>query len=255
MKRLLPVISLLVLMAATAAACGGDDNSSAASTSQPQATGGTAQPSGEASPAATRPAGTAQITGSGADALRQLSKELSGKTYQVTYDFNFTQKGTPTKGSVTLAQKPPKSSTNFQLEGAGNFLTINDGTYDFTCSQDPSGKGQCVKTKGGASANPLLNAFSLDAVLKNLTGDLNVSDAGNRSIAGADSRCFTVKQANSSDSTACFSKKDGIVTLIDSKAADGGTTLIQATKVSSSVDDSLFAPPSGYTTIDNTKGQ
>jgi len=259
MKRTLALaIASLAFASLAFAACGGDDNnSSSRSTSQPQSTGATSSAgdsktngqsspaANQSSPAATAKAGEGQVTGSGADALKKLAGDLSGKTFQVSYEVNITQGGKPTKGSITMVQKPPKSLTSYQSADSGggaasNFLLINDGTNSYACFKDPSTGGQCIKSKADTSAaNPLALGFSLDTVLKNLTDNINVTEAGSRTIAGVDSRCFTVKQADGSEGTACFSKKDGM------------TSQIQATKASGSVDDSLFTPPADYKVIEN----
>lgn len=238
--------------------CGGDDDSTKSSP-QPQSTTA-ASPTGDSSKSgsqpsqatATKAAGDGQVTGSGADALKRLAQDLSGKTYQVSYDINQTQNGKPTKGAITIAQKPPKSATNYAIgdSSAQSFLIINDGTNSYICSKDASGAGNCVKSKADSSANNLGNAFSLDALLKNLTENLNVTESGSRNIGGIDSRCFDVKGTNGSEGTACFSKKDGGATLLDTKSKDGSTIQIQATKASGSVDDSLFVPPAGYKIIE-----
>ena len=241
------------------AACGGDDSTSSSATSQP---GGATSSSGNGS--ATKPAdsatkapGEGQVTGSGANALKQLAGDLSKKTYQVSYQMQITTAGTttPNKGAMTLAQKPPKSLTSYDSTDASgkttNVMLINDGTSSFSCFKDPkSGAGQCIKSSASGAANPLGAGFSLDAALKNLTDNINVTDAGSKNVGGIDSRCFTIKESTG-DGTACFSKQDGLVTLLDSKNTDGSSVHIEATKASGSVQDRLFAPPSDYKVIEN----
>ena len=79
---------------------------------------------------------------------------------------------------------------------------------------------------------------------------MTVAETDGRKIAGADSRCFTIKEASGNQSLACFSKGDGVATYVENKGASGGLTKITANKISTSVDDSLFAPPAGAKVID-----
>jgi hypothetical protein len=243
MSRMFQVV-IVALAAASLllAACGGG-SSKATPTSAPSSSG----TPGAGSPAATQ-SGGGQVTGSGAASLKKLATDLSGKTYQISYDLSMTQSGQNTAGSMTMAQKPPKSFTSYQA-AAGNFLMINDGTNTYTCTKDPTGAGQCIKSTGtaGAAANPAAG-LSIADVLSNLTSSVNVTDAGSRTIAGIDSQCFNV-QETSGTGIACFSKSDGLATLIQSKAPNGDTMQFQATKASGSVDDSMFAPPAGYTVV------
>jgi hypothetical protein len=245
---------LISIAALALAACGGDDDDSK-TTDKTEATATTSsgdnkttsQPTTQAD--ATKAAGDGQVTGSGADALKKLAKDLSGKTYQVTYDFTSTEAGKqPQKSSITVAQKPPKtltSSDNFSVSGTATaFVFINDGTNSFTCFKDASGAGQCIKSKADASSN-LGDVFSLKSLLNNLTDDIDVKAAGSKTIAGIDSQCFDAKGADG-DGTGCFSKKDGLMTYFLQKETAGTTLEISATKVSTSVDDSLFVPPASY---------
>jgi len=242
MSRMFQVV-IVALAAASLllAACGGSSSKSTP-TSAPSSSG---TPSA-GSPAATQ-SGQGQVTGSGAATLKKLATDLSGKTYQISYDLSMTQSGQNTSGSMTIAQKPPKSFTSFQTT-AGSFLLINDGTNTYSCTKDPTGAGQCIKSTGaGAAANPAAG-FSIADALSSLTDSVNVTDAGSRTIAGIDSQCFNV-QETSGTGIACFSKSDGLATLIQSKAPNGDTMQFQATKASGSVDDSMFAPPAGYTVV------
>ncbi|MEP6871764.1 MAG: hypothetical protein ABI939_07925 [Anaerolineaceae bacterium] len=243
MNKLLTLgFAALALGALALAACGGDDDDSKTTTKDEPGHVATAEP--------TKKDGDGQVTGSGADALKKLAKDLSTKTYQVTYDFDQVDKDkTTTKNTLIIAQKPPKSLTSFsEPGGSGVAITIiSDGTTKYTCAKQPNTPGQCQKSKVDAT-KPLGNFLSLDSLLKTLGDDLNVTSAGSRSIAGLDSQCFNAKGKDVGDEgIACFSKKDGLVTFIDSKDKNGSTTHIEATKASSSADDSLFVPPTGYT--------
>ena len=249
------MIGLFALLAASVAACGDDSSTSATPGTSGQTSGSPSSsgPGSSASPAGTK-SGTAQITGSGADALKKLANDLSGKTYQVTYQLNMTPKtGTPTAGTMTMSQKPPKSATSIDMGAQGKFLIIDDGKFSFTCTSDPSSGPQCIKQKSTGGPNPLAAGFSLGSILKNVTDSVNVTSAGSRTIGGIESQCFVVKEADAPDGTACFSK-DGILTLVESTSADGSKTVLQASKGSTSVPDSAFAPPDEYKVVDATGG-
>ncbi|MEO6397535.1 MAG: hypothetical protein ABIP13_03610 [Tepidiformaceae bacterium] len=249
----------LALGALALAACGGDDDDSKApkkdeATQSATANSGDDKSSSGITAAATaeptKKDGDGQVTGSGADALKKLAKDLSTKTYQVTYDYEEVDAAKKaTKSTLTIAQKPPKSVTSFsELGGSGVAIAIiSDGTTRYTCAKQPNTPGQCQKSKVDAT-KPVGNFLSLDSLLKSLSEDFNVTSAGSRSIAGLDSQCFNATgKAVGDEGIACFSKKDGIVTLVDSKDKDGSTTHIEATKASNSADESLFTVPTGYT--------
>ena len=51
------------------------------------------------------------LSGSGADALRSLAKDLTDKNYQAVYDIESDDgEGKTDKGTLTIASKPPKSA-------------------------------------------------------------------------------------------------------------------------------------------------
>ncbi len=270
MKSLLVwLAALLVGTSLTFAACGGDDSTStkANTPSGGDSGAGSATTTGGANTSATTAAtttggstpGSGQVTGSGADALRNLAKDISKKTYQVSYDLESTAAdGKVTKSVITLAQKAPKTASWFTTGGATtpNAFFINDGTSSFVCTSTPP-PGQCSKSKSDPT-KPSPGGFSLESTLQALTENVTVAETDGKKIAGADSRCFTIKQASGgqasggqlSDALACFSKGDGVATYVENKGANGVLTKITANKISTSVDDSVFAPPAGYKVVD-----
>ncbi|MBI2764754.1 MAG: hypothetical protein HYX53_02455 [Chloroflexi bacterium] len=260
------IVAIAALAAATLifAACGGDDDSKTTATNTATTAATTKRgDSGDAganatkapSPAASATSGGGSISGSGADALKALAKDLNNKTYQVTYDLEIKgTDGSVNKGTLTLANKPPKNSYAYKLDpsssgnGPSDFQIINDGTSSFACTAT-GGTGQCVKSK--ASAGSLFaNPFNVEQILKELDTSLTVTQDKDQTIAGQDSRCFVTKNQDSTQGTACFSKKDGILMLAIGGDDKSGVT-VRATKYSTNVDDSLFAPPAGY----NVTGQ
>ncbi len=256
MNRLVTIgVAALALGALALSACGGDDDDSKTATKDDATQAATAKTGENKTSSGTTVAaeptkkdGDAQVTGSGADALRKLAKDLSTKTYQVSYDFTQVEADKKTtKSTITIAQKPPKSATSGQdLTTGTTFVFFSDGSASYTCFKETAGAGQCFKRK--LDAAPLGNFLSLDTLLKSLSDDINVTSAGSRTIAGVDSQCFNGKGKEfGGEGVACFSKKDGIVTLVDTKSEDGSTERIEAKKASNSVDESLFAVPTGYT--------
>ena len=251
MKSLVTGLAALLIGASlTFAACGGDDNTSK-TTATAGGDGKTDSPTTSGGSTYEKTPGSGQVTGSGADSLRNLAKDLGKKTYQVSYDLEATGvDGKVTKSSLTLAQKPPKSATSITNGAAASFTLINDGTNTFTCIPAPAGGGQCTKAKADATSPLSGNLFSLDKTLQSLTENVNVSESGSRNVAGADSRCYTIKETNGNDALACFTKSDGIMTYVENKAGSGSKSTLTATKISTSVPDSMFAPPADYKVID-----
>lgn len=217
-----------------------------------------------ASPAASATAkgatpGGGQVTGSGADALKALAKDLSGKTYQVTYAMTITTSTGTTKGNLTLARKPPKSLTMFTITESTDALEavtlIDDGKTTLSCFGDPTGGGTCIKAKSDGSGSLLGSIVSVAAILGSLEDSVDVTDAGSQAVAGADSRCFNVNEKDGSKGIACFTKKDGLLTLLQGKdETEGSETSLRATNVASSVPDSAFDVPKDYSVTDTTGG-
>jgi hypothetical protein len=262
-KRLVLTLAAASLAALSLAGCGGDDDADDGGASTPTAQETTRA---EASPAASATAqaspttgggatqatptssgGTGQVTGSGAGKLRSLARDLTGKTFQVSYAVDMGDG----KGSMTFVQKPPKFATIIELtdsggEGTpGTIALIDDGTNSYTCFKEGTDQGQCLKGPSGGAALTPLPIFSVTDAIQDLADDVNVTESGSRTIAGIDSECFTVKPADGSEGTACFAKEAGIATLIDTTTPDG-TFHFEATEVATRVDDSVFAPPAGY---------
>jgi hypothetical protein len=259
-------LGALTLAAFALAACGGDDDkgtstattaasgsaaTTAASGSSKTAAGGSATAASSASP------GSGQVTGSGADALKALAKDLTNKTYKVSYDMTLISDEETTKGVLTLYHKPPKDAFSFNItdspDGAQMTAYIDDGKNTLTCFGETATEGTCLKATSDGTASPFASVYSADAILSQLTDSVEVTDAGSKTIAGADSKCFNVKEQDGSVSVACFSKSDGLLTSVQGTNA-GDTTKIVATSISTSVDDSVFSAPKGYDVQDTTGG-
>jgi hypothetical protein len=234
------------------AACGGDDDGNGAvtgGTTGGQSTVATATPGGASAPApgSTAAGGTGQVTGSGAAALQRLARDISGKTYQVTYTIEFTTDGVAESGTMIIANKPPKSAYVFDVDGM-EMQIINDGEFTYLCS-DEGGSGQCLKTRTGVGISALAaNPFDLQAILSEFEEDVEVTATRDERVGGIDSECFTVKNSEG-ESIACFSKADGLLTKVE--GGDGADAMkVMATGMSSNVDDRLLEPPAGYAIMD-----
>jgi outer membrane lipoprotein-sorting protein len=248
--RLFALFSLLALSLAVFTACGGDDDdstntaTSAATKAATTASGTSSTDSGPAT--ATKASGTAaapttasgsgSVTGSGADALKKLAQDLSGKTYQVTYDFNSVSGEDTTTGTMTIAQKPPQSVTKFEFNGEST-LVISDGKASIFCTSADE-QGTCYKSSDPESVSA--GAFDLQDTLNNLDEDVNVTQVDNQKIAGHDAKCFDVK-GSQEDGVACFDAGNGLLLLLESKSGDEFS--IKATDEKTSVDSSLFDAP------------
>ena len=226
------------------------DTPTKAASSQPDGEKTAASSTGQATAAAT--SGSGSLSGSGADELKKLAKSANQKTFTVSYDMEVTGADKKaTKGKMTFAQKPPKSYTAFETtegpsDSIGSFIIIDDGTNSFLCSSSGADKS-CLKSKsGGGTAS---DVFSLNSLISSIEGKTEVTALKDQKIAGADSKCFRIKDSTS-EGTACFAKDSGILTLADGVDTDASKTTIRANKVATNVDDKIFEPPKDYTVTD-----
>lgn len=247
--RLLIALGALGLAALAAAACSGDDDAKA--TPAPSASAAAAAPGQETAvkPSAPAGAGGGQVTGSGVDALKKLSTDLRGKTYQVVYDLSRPATGgstAGTKGTVTISQKPPRTAFKIETPDAGGQLivAINDGKDAYFCIKGTTPEGLCTKASGSGGLADLANFANVNEILKNLEGKSDVTEARGQTIAGREARCFDVKNSGgaSGTATACFDKNDGLLLLSETTTGNEKVTL-RATKVTTTVGDDTFALP------------
>lgn len=235
--RMLMTLALAGML--TAAACGGDDDSgddtaNGSGGESTQAAGGNGTPSSGNSGSATP--GT-----SGNDPVSSLLADASDKTYSVTYQVEFTIEGKTQKGEMTFAQEPPKNVMKIAISGSEDFdelIMIDDGKDSFTCFKSGD-SGQCLKSLGAGGLGENFTLFDMKKVTQRVKEDKNVKEVSSQKIAGRDSRCFegTFDETNEK-STVCIDKRDGILTLVESKS-----TKVKATAISDKVDGKLFEPP------------
>lgn len=233
---LIPLLAALAFGSLMLASCGGDDDDDVPSAGSTDGK----------TPADKKSGGS--VSGSGADELTALAKKADSTSYTATYEAVFAGDSGPEKGNWTLARKDKKSYTRIEFtegESKGSeLILIEDGTDSFFCTREEGDKnGSCLKSKSTGNQNL---GFDVDSVLGDAETSTNVTEAGDRKIAGADSKCFKFKDSDGSDGTACFDKKTGIVTALDGKDGDGKATKLTATKIAASANDKLFAPPDGW---------
>lgn len=231
--RLMLLLAAFSAISMTLVACGGDDDDDSGDDTSSSSSGD-----------ATTASGSGEVTGSGANDLKKYAKDLSGKTFMVTYDYVQGSGAEETKGAMTIGQKDGKSYMKL-VEGNDETILIDDKTSSFLCSKSGGDEG-CLKSKSTGGAGP----FSLEDVLGDLDQDIKVTKQKDQRIAGKDGACFKVEEEGSANGTMCFDKKDGLLLLIDSEEDEDGVSL-KATKVDTSVDNKVFEPPYKVTDTGN----
>ncbi len=193
---------------------------------------------------------TSNLSGSGADELRELALQLDVKTYRATYRVTVTDPANQTETfTYGVARKPPSSNTSYQATGVlGNAaaIVINDGTTVYNCTQEPNALPYCIPSAATAAASDN-GIFSINQILAATDDTIEVTPADGRTVAGIESACFSVRAIDeTTPGIGCFSRRDGIVTYLEAKDADGTRTVFELQTVENEVDDSLFTPPAGF---------
>ena len=226
----------VVLLALLAAACDGGGGGG----STPQADETVAE--GET------PAADGATAGGELGDLEALASEAAGEvTAKVTYQFTSEEGGEVIEGEWVLVQRPPDSRFEFtSTEGGEEFRTIiiSAGGETYVCSS--SGEGTCLATDIGeatAQATALAPIFDVPRDLAEEAGDVDIVDKSQRSIAGLDATCFTVRSEISGlgEGEVCFSE-EGLLLLLRGET-DGDSFTFEATSVSTDVTDADFEPP------------
>ncbi len=226
----------VVAFAALTAACGDDDENSKTPTT---GSGTTGSPATDATRQSQPQSPTAGSTSTGK--LSDLLKDSSKLTFYVVYSFE--QAGTNSiKGTYTLAQKPPKSLSSFDLAGQGIFTTISDGQQSYSCTKlGAQPTGICQKAgSGGPGAG--ITFFNLAAIAQAASVVPDSKEIDGRKVAGRDARCFQYSPSGGSPSTVCVDKESGLMVYIESNDSSGKMT-IAATEIKGSVDDKVFELP------------
>jgi len=241
MKTIFLAAFALLAFVALAAACGDDDSTK----TTPAAGGATSGAGSASSPGAegTKQSGAQSPTAAAANSgkLSDLLKDSSKLTFYVVYSFE--SAGTNAiKGTYTLAQKPPKSLSSFDMAGQGTFATINDGQQTYSCTKlGAQPTGVCQKSAAsGAGAG--LGFFNLAAMAQTASSVPDSKEIAGRKVAGRDARCFQYSPPGGSASIACIDKDSGLMVYIETNDSSGKMT-ITATDIKGSVDDKVFELP------------
>ena len=180
--------------------------------------------------------------------LATLASAASGEVIaKVTYRFTTEAGGEVIEGEWVLVQRPPDSRFEFvSTEGGVEFRTIiiSAGGESYLCSSG-GGVETCLTADIGeteaqtAVLDPLFNVPEGLAA----SGDVDLLDTSERSIAGVDASCFTVRSDISGlgQGEVCFS--DGGLLLLLRSGSNGDSFTFEATSVSTDVTDEDFEPP------------
>jgi len=239
------LLAVALLFALLAAACGGDgdegetpqagETPEAAET--PPANGGDEDEDGDGD------------GGEGLSDLEALAAEAAeGVIAKVTYRVTMDVDGESTEQEWVLVQRPPDS--RFEIAGTDGgevfrTIIITTGGKSYLCTS-VAGEEGCLATEaeeaeaGTALLDPL---FNIPQELAEDAGDVDLVDTSQRSIAGVDATCFTVRSGliDLGEGEICFSD-EGLLLYMRSEVA-GTSSVFEATSVSTDVTDSDFEPP------------
>ena len=239
--------AFLAVLFAIVVACGGA--TPATSSGAPTLAGAT--PGG-----ATAGTGPSSGSGSGSGAPSASGPKLSdllaaskGTPYKVTYKYAISGSGQSLTGEQSWYFKPPKSRYDFSTNVGGqtsviSFFTLPEGT--FYCFAAGTTK-QCLGLKGTAGS-PL---DSNPAAILQQSMIANPSAYGgtfieSKTIAGQQGNCYDVSGTGAAAGAFTSGRwcltKEGII-LLSSFSAQGATTALEATNVSTTVPDSDFELP------------
>lgn len=163
-----------------------------------------------------------------AAAAKTLKEVFAGRTLKYTGEYTVTVNGT--SSDLTQAFDVPKY-VMLMNTSSGESRTIFDGTSMVTCS-NTGGSWQCLKI----TASQPESARVEDSVNQDTTKTVVI---GTCKDAGETGTKYEVTPADGKKSTVCYTN-DGI--LLEVTAEDSSYSMV-ATKISRSVDSTLFVPP------------
>ncbi len=180
--------------------------------------------------------------------LATLASEASGDVIaRLTYRFTSEAGGEVVEGEWVLVQRPPDSRFEFVSTVGGEeirTIIISAGGESYLCSSI-GGEGTCLTADIGDTEAQTAVLDPLFDVPEELAaaGDVGLVDRSERSIAGVDASCFTVRSDISGlgEGEVCFSE-DGLLLLLRS-GSNGDSFTFEATSVSTDVTDADFEPP------------
>jgi hypothetical protein len=201
-----------------------------------------------------------------ASTLSDLAEKIT-KSETATYQADYLESDGST---VTVAQQPPSSA---YVSSTGRFITTADFVYlcdtengQMVCQKSANTSGSTPDSQDATLAAGVLGAgfVSGPLALVVLTAAILVPTAkvakSTKTIAGQSSTCAEVTNLQAaqsgpadqtlSDFTVCVTDASGVLSRFAGTLADGTKADITLTKYSSSVDQTLFAPPPGATVTD-----
>ncbi len=234
-------ISLLALLAAMACGDGGGDGDQTPQDGETPAEGETPQVGDED--------GDDGDDSTGLQDLGALASQASDEVIaKVTYRFTTETGGEVVEGEWVLVQRPPDSRVEFVSTAGGlevRTIIINAGGESYLCAS--SGReGTCLTADIGdteAQTAPLAPLFDVPRELTEEAGGVDLLDTSERSIAGVDATCFTVRSDISGlgEGEVCFSE-EGLLLLLRSET-NGDSFTFEATSASTDVTDADFELP------------
>ena len=167
----------------------------------------------------------------------------------MTYKFTSDAGGEVVKGEWVMVRRPP--DTRFEIsvvQGGGQFRTITIVSEESYICFSSGGQESCLASsaeEAEAGAEAFGFFFDIPRELAEGAADVDLIDRSERSIAGLDATCFTVRSDISGlgEGEVCFSE-DGLLLFLHSETNGDGVTF-EATSVSTDVTDADFEPPFG----------
>ena len=221
MKRIQLLISLGLASALLLAACGGDDDGSGADSGTTPGAGQTAT-NNTPTDGGTQPTNPPSDGGGGnagdTAELEQLLRRLVDGTFKATFETVFENEGVEERGTMTLAQDPPRYS--MRIESPDGLLGIFENEEgSFSCFGS-DGFGQC--SRGSLVGGSFFDIRDVAEDTADLATYRRIDD---RTVNGRDSRCWQgTDSATNSETVVCLAKSGGFVTYV---SGDGTEMTLQ----------------------------
>jgi hypothetical protein len=180
------------------------------------------------------------------DVKSEFKKLFSGRSvqYMVNYNTRIAQKGqaemTGTMAYYLKGQDKVRIDSTLDSGGMGETRIYIIAKSAIMCTQQ-TGEWSCMKFPQGADSNPQDDLEQLQKDIDKST----VQMLPDRNIAGVNTKCFKVdvsSTAGSSVSTVSCMSGDGVPLYMESGNAEM-STVMEATKYTTSVSDADFTPP------------
>jgi hypothetical protein len=247
--RLLIAMTLLLVMLFGAACGGGDDDDDGANGgSEPTAArdGSDSSSEGSSDDSSSDDGGSDDDDADGSGEFSQLSNIFGQRDFVVTFSIETSAGGETFSGEWTWYRDVEGERARFDIDTAAagevvsaTYITTPDATFfcsESNCLSFPTGTQSPFPDPSAALTDQV---FDIDDRV--LGG--SVKDAGTRSIAGIEARCFTfdVPGSGIAEGESCVSAEG--VPVLTVWEGDEGSYRLEATSYSSDVSDEDFEPP------------